>query len=74
MAAPDSGGKVLRLVGFIDFVIAIAIIATPVLRSRIGDTPAYAFAGFLLLGSAASYYMARRMDAMVASRPASGQR
>lgn len=50
-ASPFVAPRILRIVGFVDFMLAIICIATPVLRSRIGDMPAYAFGTLLLVGS-----------------------
>jgi hypothetical protein len=63
--------RVLRIAGVADFVIACLCLATPMLRSAIGDTMAYAFAALLLAGSAVMFLLARRMERQVATMPAS---
>ena len=63
-----TGPRVLRLVAFTDFIVALVCLATPLLRAPLGATATYAFAGFLLAGSAMSFLLARFIERQIEER------
>jgi hypothetical protein len=53
---------VLRVAGVADFVLACVCIATPILRSTLGQMATIGFATVLLAGSGIMFLLAKRME------------
>ena len=74
MTESTAAPRVLRIAGIADFLVACLCLATPMLRTALGDLTTYAFAATLLAGSGIMFVLARRMEQQAASRSVSPAR
>lgn len=63
---------VMRVAGFVEFVVAMVLATTPLLRSVVGDTLGYAVCAVMLFSSATMFVVAHWMERMAAQTPSGG--
>ena len=59
-ADPKFGLRILRVVGFFDLIVAVLLVATPVVSSRIGRPLSWLLAAIMTTGAILTLWMANR--------------